>query len=97
MKAYLIADIDVHDLDRYKEYVALVPPFVEKHGGRYLIRAGHTEVKDGTWNPRRLILLEFPSWENAEAFINDPEYIEKAAEKRWAAAQTDMVLAQGVS
>ena len=94
MKAYLITDIHVHDLETYQSYIGQVPPFIAKHGGTYLVRAGKTTVADGDWQPERLIILEFPSMERAQAFIEDPEYA-KVATLRQAAAKTNMVLVEG--
>ncbi len=94
MKTYLIADIDVHDQEVYLSYVKQVPPFVAKHGGTYLVRAGKTTVEDGDWQPNRLVVLEFPSREKAEAFVADPEYA-KVAALRQMAAKTNMVLVDG--
>ncbi|HEY5622463.1 MAG TPA: DUF1330 domain-containing protein [Gammaproteobacteria bacterium] len=74
MSAYLIADISIHDADRYKEYVANVPVLIEKHGGSYLVRGGDPEALEGDWIPSRVIILEFPNKQALEAFYNDPEY-----------------------
>ena len=38
MPAYVIADIDVHDPDTYKEYTALVQATLDPFGGRFLVR-----------------------------------------------------------
>jgi uncharacterized protein (DUF1330 family) len=54
MPAYVIVNIKVHDADAYREYVRLAPPTVAGYGGRYLARAGHTEVLEGDWTPSRL-------------------------------------------
>ncbi len=94
MSAYLIVDIEVHDTERYAEYVKQVPKFIEKHEGKYLVRGGATEVKEGTWTPNRLVVLEFPSRAHAESFLDDPGYAPVAA-IRHAAATTRLVLAEG--
>lgn len=94
MSAYLVVDVTVHDPDKYQEYAKQVPPFIEKHGGRYHIRGGETQVQEGDWNPQRLVVVEFPSREHAEAFVNDPGYAPVAA-IRHKAATTNMVIAQG--
>lgn len=94
MKAYLVADITIHDLDTFKQYVELVPAFIEKHGGNYLVRGGDPSAHEGNWEPKRLIVIEFPSRENAEAFINDPGYAPVAA-IRHRSADTNLVLANG--
>ena len=75
MSAYVIANIRVNDPERYKDYVARVPPLIEKHGGKYCVRAGESQVLEGAWTPDRFVVLEFPSREAALAFYNDPDYV----------------------
>ena len=38
MTAYIVSDIDVSDPQALADYVRLVPPVIERHGGRYLVR-----------------------------------------------------------
>ena len=94
MGALLIVDISVHDTERYKEYVELVPDLIEKHHGKYLVRGGNVEVIEGNWQPERLIVLEFPSVASAQAFLEDPDY-QPVADIRHAAASTNLVMAEG--
>jgi len=75
MPAYIIADIDLREPERYREYVEKVPALIAKHGGRYRVRGGEAEVLEGTWTPSRLVVLEFPSREAALAMYNDPDYL----------------------
>jgi uncharacterized protein (DUF1330 family) len=63
--AYVIANVDVRDPEAYEEYRALVPATIAEHGGRYTARGGATEVAEGDWKPKRLVIVEFPSVENA--------------------------------
>ena len=65
MPAYVIAHIDVKDPVRYEDYKAMSPVSIKKFGGRFIARGGQTEVLEGTWQPKRLVLLEFPSVEQA--------------------------------
>jgi uncharacterized protein (DUF1330 family) len=44
MAAYVIVNVKIHDSEAYREYVRFAPPTVAAYGGRYLARAGHTEV-----------------------------------------------------
>ena len=94
MSAYLIADITIHDLENFMEYVKQVPACIKKHGGTYLVRGGEPEAKEGTWEPKRLVVLKFPTKENAEAFLEDPEY-QPVAAIRHQAATTNLILADG--
>ena len=94
MSAYLIADITVHNPEMYQEYVSKAPPFIEKHGGVYRVRGGTVEAQEGMWSPQRLVVVEFPTREKAEAFLADPGY-QSAAALRHQAATTNMILADG--
>ena len=76
MPAYVIVDIQVKDPEGYQDYIKQVPAMVAKHGGKYLARGGSPKVMEGDWDPTRLVLLEFPDRESAEAFYNDPAYTE---------------------
>jgi uncharacterized protein (DUF1330 family) len=93
--AYLIADISVHDPEKFMEYVDQVPAFVEKHGGHYRIRGGAPRCQEGDWEPPRLVIIEFPSRDHAMAFLNDPGY-QPVAAIRHASASTNLVVADGV-
>ena len=64
--AYFIVDIDIGDMDRMQEYREAVPRTIEKYGGRYLVRTGRWEVLEGHWQPKRVVVLEFPSVEQAK-------------------------------
>lgn len=74
MPAYVIADIEVHDPAAYEAYRQRVPATVAAHGGRYVARGGATRSLEGTWSPRRLVILEFPSLERFQAWWDSPEY-----------------------
>ena len=76
MAAYVIYDVEIYDPQRYQEYTVKVKPAVEAAGGRYLARGGRHKVIEGSWEPRRLVLFEFPSIEKAEEFYNSKLYRE---------------------
>ena len=95
MSAYVIVDIDVKDAEQYKEYVKLAPAAVALYGGKYLARAGRTEVLEGEWVPKRLVILEFESIEQAKAWLESPEY-SPARAMRHRTAITNMVVIEGV-
>ena len=75
MPTYLIANIELHDPERYREYVEHVPALIERHGGAYRVRGGSSRVLEGAWTPSRFIVLEFPSRDAALAFYEDPDYV----------------------
>ena len=74
MSAYVIFDVDIWDLPRYQEFMVMVKPAIEAAGGRYLVRGGEHEVLEGSWEPSRLVLFEFPSIEQAKAFYYSELY-----------------------
>lgn len=74
MSVYLVADIDVKDQDEYEEYRKLVPPLIEKYGGRYIVRGGKITPGEGEWDLHRIVILEFPSTERATAMLTSEEY-----------------------
>jgi len=74
MRAYLISTIDVHDPVGYEGYKKLVPPILAKYGGRFIVRGGTIEHKEGEWRPRRIVVVEFESLEKARAFYDSAEY-----------------------
>lgn len=96
MPAYLIVQITIHDHDTYERYKALAPPAIAAYGGRYLVRGGKTDVLEGSWNPPRFVVLEFPSMERARAWWSSPEYAAAKA-LRQACADTEMLLVDGLS
>ena len=74
MTAYVIFDVDIRDPARYQEFMAGVKPALEQAGAKYLARGGAHMVYEGDWEPRRIVLLEFPSVDAWEAFYNGPIY-----------------------
>jgi uncharacterized protein (DUF1330 family) len=95
MPAYVIVDIEVNDAPRYEDYKKLAAASVAAHHGRYLARGGATEVLYGEWKPGRLVILEFPSLEEAKAWESSPEYTQ-AKKIRNQAARTNMVVIESV-
>ena len=94
MSAYVIVDIDVTDLEGYQEYVRLAPAAVALYGGKYVARAGRTEVLEGEWVPKRLVILQFESVEQAKAWLESPEY-RPARAMRHRTAVSNMVAIEG--
>lgn len=95
MTAYVLVDIEVTDPETYEAYKKLASPTVAAYGGRYLARGGYTETVEGTWSPKRLVILEFESVSRAQAWINSPEY-EPAKAMRHQSAISQMIILEGV-
>lgn len=95
MTAYVIVDIEVTDPVGYEDYKKLAAPTVAQYGGKYLARGGATEVLEGEWQPKRLVILEFESLERAKAWLNSEEY-RPARQLRHRYARSNMVVVAGV-
>lgn len=96
MVAYLVATLEIKDLESFKPYIAKVPAIVEHYGGRFLVRGGELELLEGEWPFRRVTVIEFPSLEQARKWWDSSEYAEYRA-IRGSAARTNAVFVQGLS
>ena len=85
MSVYMVVDIEVKDQEAYEEYRKLVPPLIEKYGGRYLVRGGEITSVEGDWDLHRVVILEFPSVDQAMELFTSDEYAPVAAIRRRAA------------
>jgi len=74
MSEIIIFDVDVHDPKRFADFTSGTAAVVKAYGGRFLARGGDFTVYEGDWQPRRVVILEFPSKEAFEAMYNGPEY-----------------------
>ena len=96
MAAYVIADVEIADAERYAEYSAQVPATLEPYEGRFLVRGGATEMVEGDWLPRRLVIIEFPSVDAARRWYASPEY-QAILGIRHEAASARLILADGAA
>ena len=92
--AYLIGDIEVTDPDTYAKYAAGVPDTVATYGGKYLVRGVSGEVLEGSWTPKRLVVLEFESMERLKAWYNSTEYAD-LKKLRQSASKGNLIFAEG--
>jgi len=95
MSAYVVVDLEIINHEEFETYKQLVPATIEKYGGRYLARGGKVETLDGGWYPKRFVLLQFSSVDQAKAWFDSPEYSEpKALRER--CAQSRIIVVEGV-
>ena len=94
--AYVIVDMKITDPERYKAYMAAAPAAVAAAGGEYLVRGGRNEVLEGEWQPTRMAMLRFPSYEKAKAFYDDELYRAARAKREGTTEFFNMVLVEGV-
>ncbi len=95
MSAYLIAEVEITDPAAYEEYRKQVPAIIAKYGGKYLVRGGKVESKEGGWTPQRFVILEFPSMEQARKFYDSGEYSAVLAIRK-KASKSKLILVEGL-
>jgi uncharacterized protein (DUF1330 family) len=96
MPAYAIVNVTIKDSERYPDYVRQVPATLEPYGGRFLARGGAVHVAEGEWRPGRLVVIEFPTMEQARAWYDSPEY-GPARALRWETSDAEFVFVDGVT
>ena len=96
MSAYVIAEVEVTDPGKFEEYRKLVPPTIDAFGGRYVVRGGGAiDGREGGWQPKRIVVIEFDDMERAKAW-HDSDLYAPARALREASANTRMIVVEGV-
>jgi uncharacterized protein (DUF1330 family) len=95
MKAYVLVNITIRDPERYKDYIKAATPTVAAHGGRYVARGGRAERLEGSVTVNRIGVLEFPSFAQAKAWHESPEY-QAAVAIRQSCSSGELVLVEGL-
>jgi uncharacterized protein (DUF1330 family) len=96
VKGYVIVDIQILDPGKFETYKRLAASSIAQHGGNYIARGGKIEPLEGGWTPQRLVIVEFPSVEQAKAWYNSPEYA-PAKKIREESARSKLLIVEGAS
>ena len=94
MAGYVIARIDIVNPEIYQQYIARTPKSIADHGGRFIVRGGHYETMEGDDDQRRLVVIEFPSFDDAKRWYDSPEY-QEIKKLRLASAKSELLIARG--
>jgi uncharacterized protein (DUF1330 family) len=93
MAAYLVVDTNITNPELYERYKVIAKPLVEKYGGEYLARGGKLSVKEDTlWTPIRMVLVRFPSLQDAETFYQSDDYQDVLTISKQSADRTVIIL-----
>ena len=96
MPAYVIADVrDARDAEALAEYRRVNTEVVADHGGRFIVRGGETELLEGEWDTRRIVVIEFPDMDAARRWYDAEDYAPLKA-LRQSASDTNIILVDGV-
>lgn len=91
MAAYVIIDLNVFDIEHYLAYQQAMRPLLKAAGASYLARGGAFRVYDGDYQPRRLIVVEFPSLDAVDEFYESEGY--QALESQRKACSSSRIIA----
>jgi uncharacterized protein (DUF1330 family) len=94
MPAYIIAQVNVTNPEKYQEYAKLAGPANAKYGGRFIVRGGAKTVLEGDIPFQRIVVNEFKDVESAKKFYYSVEY-QAARQHRLGAADFNMVIVEG--
>ena len=94
MAAYLIVEVETTDEPLMAEYRKHTPGAIAKFGGKFIVRGGKTRMLEGGWKPSRVVVIEFPSYEKAEAFY-DSEHYKPILAMRLKAGKSKAILVDG--
>ena len=82
-KAYIVAEITVINPAGYAEYGPMATASVAAYGGRFLVRGGQREQREGAdaqhSNDLRTVIVEFDSLEKAQRWYESVEYTKAIA------------------
>jgi len=95
MPAYLIVDIDITDPVKYADYIKAAPASIAAYGGKYVVRGGKAQRLEGSWDPKRVVVLQFDTFERALEWWGSEEYREPKA-LRQSASVSNMILIEGL-
>ena len=92
-KGYWVVRIDITDPAKYEAYQQMVGPPLKKFAGRFLVRGGTFETKEGGARKRNVI-VEFPTFRAALDCYGSSEY-QRAVARRAGGADFDFIVVEG--
>jgi uncharacterized protein (DUF1330 family) len=97
MPGYIIVHVNIHNREEFKKYIKAFMTEFKEFPGRFLVVTENAEVLEGEWSqPLRTVVMEFPSTDKAREWYKSERY-QKIAQIRWGAAETKMILVEGLS
>lgn len=93
-KGYWIANNQINDPEIYERYKAANGPIFQKYGASFVVRGGEQQEAEGT-PYGRTVVIEFPSYADALACYESPEY-QQAKAIRSPISEGNLVIVQGV-
>jgi uncharacterized protein (DUF1330 family) len=92
----MIVEVETTDEAQMAEYRKHTPGAIARFGGKFIVRGGKTRALEGGWSPKRMVVIEFPSYQKAEEFY-DSEHYKPLLEMRLKAGKSRAVIVDGHS
>jgi uncharacterized protein (DUF1330 family) len=94
MPGYILMHAEVTDPDEYEHFKTAAAEAIEDHGGKYLVRGGVSTSLEGDFGSR-VILVEFPSYDDALVFYHSEAY-QAARDIRLRSAKASVLVMDGL-
>lgn len=95
MPAYVIVGVEWHSEEAFDRYAQGVHRTIEMFGGHYIVGTRSVDVREGSWRPPIIAVLEFDSLDAARAWYESEEY-RALLDIRRNGATTDLILVDGL-
>ena len=95
MPDYVILDIEVFNKEKLQEYKNVAPEIIKTFGGKIIVRGGESRVVEGNWNPKRVVIIEFPDYKTANDWWISDAY-KNATELRKKGGYTNVIIIEGI-
>lgn len=96
MTVYVVAQLTIHDPDRYQRYVRRFHDTLRPFDGALLAADDHPEVIEGEWDRDKIVLISFSDHAECQRWMTSPEY-QAIAGDRIAATTSTVLRVNGVS
>ena len=94
---YMIANFEIDDRDRYRQYEKGFFPLLKKHGGEFLTYDDSSSTLEGGSAPAgRIVIFKFPSESAARTWFDDPEYQALSEHRRAGTRMSFLTLVHGL-
>ncbi|KCZ87906.1 DUF1330 domain-containing protein [Hyphomonas johnsonii] len=86
MPAFIVATVEIQDLDKFKAYATTIAGLAEQYGGESVVKGAAIDVLEGSAPAgERIVVTRFPDEASARAYIADPVYADGKARRAGAA------------
>jgi uncharacterized protein (DUF1330 family) len=93
---YVLAQLSIHDPERYARYAAGFLATLAPYDGRLLVADDAPDLLAGEWPHDKVVLLAFPDREAAQRWSSSPAY-RRIAVDREASTEATVLVLRGVA